>query len=61
LSERREPLNASLLLVQRFPELTAKTRIYQASTSEVYGVVQEIPQKESTPLYPRSLYGVALD
>jgi dTDP-D-glucose 4,6-dehydratase len=37
-----------------------KTRIYQASTSELYGVVQEIPQKESTPLYPRSPYGVAL-
>jgi GDPmannose 4,6-dehydratase len=46
--------------MQRFPELTAKTRIHQASTSEVYGVVQEIPQKESTPLYPRSLYCVAL-
>jgi GDPmannose 4,6-dehydratase len=46
--------------MQRFPELTAKTRIHQASTSELYGVVQEIPQKESTPLYPRSLYCVAL-
>ncbi len=39
--------------------LTAKTRIYQASTSELYGLVQEIPQKESTPFYPRSPYGVA--
>jgi GDPmannose 4,6-dehydratase len=39
--------------------LTAKTRIYQASTSELYGLVQEIPQKESTPFYPRSSYGVA--
>lgn len=35
------------------------TRIYQASTSELYGLVQEIPQKESTPFYPRSPYGVA--
>lgn len=34
-------------------------RIYQASTSELYGMVQEIPQKESTPFYPRSTYGVA--
>ena len=39
--------------------LTTKTRIYQASTSELYGLVQEIPQKESTPFYPRSPYGVA--
>ncbi|MDA9699760.1 GDP-mannose 4,6-dehydratase [Synechococcus sp. AH-736-M02] len=39
--------------------LTEKTRIYQASTSELYGLVQEIPQKESTPFYPRSPYGVA--
>ncbi|QNI66378.1 GDP-mannose 4/6-dehydratase [Synechococcus sp. BMK-MC-1] len=38
--------------------LTAKTRIYQASTSELYGLVQEVPQKESTPFYPRSPYGV---
>jgi GDPmannose 4,6-dehydratase len=39
--------------------LSAKTRIYQASTSELYGLVQEIPQKETTPFYPRSPYGVA--
>lgn len=39
--------------------LTDKTRIYQASTSELYGKVQEIPQKETTPFYPRSPYGVA--
>ena len=39
--------------------LTEKTRIYQASTSELYGLVQETPQKESTPFYPRSPYGVA--
>ena len=39
--------------------LTDKTRIYQASTSELYGLVQEVPQKESTPFYPRSPYGVA--
>lgn len=39
--------------------LIDKTRIYQASTSELYGLVQEIPQKETTPFYPRSPYGVA--
>ena len=39
--------------------LEKKTKIYQASTSELYGKVQEIPQKESTPFYPRSPYGVA--
>jgi GDPmannose 4,6-dehydratase len=36
-----------------------KTKIYQASTSELYGLVQEVPQKESTPFYPRSPYAVA--
>lgn len=39
--------------------LTKKTKIYQASTSELYGLVQEIPQKETTPFYPRSPYAVA--
>jgi len=39
--------------------LTDKTRFYQASTSELYGLVQETPQKETTPFYPRSPYGVA--
>ena len=39
--------------------LIKKTRIYQASTSELYGLVQEVPQKESTPFYPRSPYAVA--
>ncbi len=39
--------------------LTKKTRFYQASTSELYGLIQETPQKESTPFYPRSPYGVA--
>ncbi len=39
--------------------LEKKTKIYQASTSELYGKVQEVPQKESTPFYPRSPYGVA--
>jgi GDPmannose 4,6-dehydratase len=43
----------------RFLGLTEKTRFYQASTSELYGLVQEIPQKETTPFYPRSPYGVA--
>ena len=48
-----------LLEAVRFLGLTKKTRIYQASTSELYGLVQEIPQKESTPFYPRSPYAVA--
>jgi len=39
--------------------LATKTRIYQASTSELYGLVQEMPQKETTPFYPRSPYAVA--
>ncbi|HHL2498629.1 TPA: GDP-mannose 4,6-dehydratase [Yersinia enterocolitica] len=48
-----------LLEAIRFLGLTHKTRFYQASTSELYGLVQEIPQKESTPFYPRSPYAVA--
>ena len=43
----------------RFLGMEKKTRIYQASTSELYGLVQEVPQKESTPFYPRSPYAVA--
>jgi GDPmannose 4,6-dehydratase len=43
----------------RFLNLTKKTKIYQASTSELYGLVREIPQKETTPFYPRSPYAVA--
>jgi GDPmannose 4,6-dehydratase len=39
--------------------LTEKTKFYQASTSELYGLVQEVPQSETTPFYPRSPYGVA--
>jgi GDPmannose 4,6-dehydratase len=39
--------------------LEKKTKFYQASTSELYGLVQETPQKETTPFYPRSPYGVA--
>jgi GDPmannose 4,6-dehydratase len=39
--------------------LTQKTRFYQASTSELYGLVQEVPQRETTPFYPRSPYAVA--
>ena len=39
--------------------MTQKTRVYQASTSELYGLVQEIPQRETTPFYPRSPYAVA--
>ena len=43
-----------ILEAVRMLGLTQKTRIYQASTSELYGLVQEIPQKETTPFYPRS-------
>jgi GDPmannose 4,6-dehydratase len=43
----------------RILKLENKTRFYQASTSEMYGFVQEVPQKETTPFYPRSPYGVA--
>ena len=48
-----------LLEAVRICGLTETCRIYQASTSELYGLVQEIPQKETTPFYPRSPYGVA--
>lgn len=48
-----------LLEAIRLLNLTEKTRIYQASTSELYGLVQEIPQSEKTPFYPRSPYAVA--
>lgn len=43
----------------RILELEKKTRFYQASTSELFGLVQEVPQKETTPFYPRSPYAVA--
>jgi GDPmannose 4,6-dehydratase len=48
-----------LLEAIRFLGLEKKTRYYQASTSELYGLVQEMPQKETTPFYPRSPYAVA--
>ena len=48
-----------LLEAIRLLGLEKKTKIYQASTSELYGLVQEIPQKETTPFYPRSPYAVA--
>src|SRR5450759_2612425 len=48
-----------LLEAIRILGLEQKTRFYQASTSELYGLVQETPQKETTPFYPRSPYGVA--
>ncbi|MFO7343331.1 MAG: GDP-mannose 4,6-dehydratase, partial [Bacillaceae bacterium] len=48
-----------ILEAVRILGLTEKTRIYQASTSELFGKVQEVPQKETTPFYPRSPYGVA--
>jgi GDPmannose 4,6-dehydratase len=48
-----------ILEAVRLLGMTQRTRIYQASTSELYGMVQEIPQKETTPFYPRSPYAVA--
>ena len=48
-----------ILEAVRLLGLEKKTRIYQASTSELYGLVQEVPQSETTPFYPRSPYGVA--
>ncbi|MDR1543296.1 MAG: GDP-mannose 4,6-dehydratase [Prevotellaceae bacterium] len=48
-----------ILEAVRILGMETKTRIYQASTSELYGKVQEVPQKETTPFYPRSPYGVA--
>ena len=48
-----------LLEAVRILGLEKKTRIYQASTSELYGKVQEVPQSETTPFYPRSPYAVA--
>ncbi|MEL6720769.1 MAG: GDP-mannose 4,6-dehydratase [Bacteroidota bacterium] len=48
-----------ILEAVRMLNLTKKTRIYQASTSELYGLVQEVPQSEKTPFYPRSPYAVA--
>ena len=48
-----------ILEAVRLLGLTEKTRIYQASTSELYGLVQEVPQSEKTPFYPRSPYAVA--
>ena len=48
-----------ILEAVRILNLEKKTRIYQASTSELYGKILEVPQKESTPFYPRSPYGVA--
>tara|TARA_A100001201_G_scaffold138758_1_gene130007 strand:- start:1480 stop:2487 length:1008 start_codon:yes stop_codon:yes gene_type:complete len=48
-----------ILEAVRILEMEDTVRIYQASTSELYGLVQEVPQKETTPFYPRSPYGVA--
>ena len=48
-----------LLEAVRLLGLTKKSRIYQASTSELFGLVQEVPQRETTPFYPRSPYGAA--
>ena len=48
-----------ILEAVRILNLESKTRIYQASTSELYGKIMEVPQKETTPFYPRSPYGVA--
>ncbi|MEO8765030.1 MAG: GDP-mannose 4,6-dehydratase [Ginsengibacter sp.] len=48
-----------ILEAMRILGMEKKTKFYQASTSELYGLVQEIPQKETTPFYPRSPYGIA--
>jgi len=48
-----------LLEAMRILDMTKRARFYQASTSELYGLVQETPQRETTPFYPRSPYGVA--
>src|SRR5205085_11998128 len=48
-----------LLEAVRLLGLTKKTKVYQASTSELYGLVQAVPQSETTPFYPRSPYAVA--
>ena len=48
-----------LYLLEAIREFSPKTRFYQASTSEMFGLVQETPQTENTPFYPRSPYGVA--
>ncbi len=48
-----------ILEAVRILEMESKVRIYQASTSELYGLVQETPQKETTPFYPRSPYGIS--
>jgi hypothetical protein len=55
----RRHRRAALLEAIRILGLEKKTRFYQASTSELYGLVQETPQKETTPFYPRSPYAVA--
>jgi GDPmannose 4,6-dehydratase len=51
--------SGTLRLLDAIKETGIKTRFYQASTSELYGKVQEVPQSETTPFYPRSPYGVA--
>ena len=48
-----------ILVAVRLLGLTKKTKVYQASTSELYGLVQAVPQRETTPFYPRSPYAVA--
>src|SRR6478609_5145095 len=48
-----------ILEAVRLLGLTGKSKIYQASSSELYGLVQEVPQRETTPFYPRSPYAVA--
>ena len=56
---RRSPASAPLNLLEAIRIVNPKIRFYQASTSEMFGKVQAIPQKEDTPFYPRSPYGVA--
>jgi len=48
-----------LYILEAIREFSPKTKFYQASTSEMFGKVQEVPQTETTPFYPRSPYAVA--
>jgi GDPmannose 4,6-dehydratase len=57
--QRTGAIALRLLEAVRLLGMTESTRIYQASTSELYGLVQAVPQSETTPFYPRSPYGVA--
>ena len=54
-----QPTPTAALFLEAIRRMDLKTRFYQASTSELFGKAQEVPQRETTPFYPRSPYGVA--